>query len=84
MPDPTKRQAIPYCIETDRATNRSRLEYVATARTHIETSVQQLEDALGNMIATRLDHPIIDELREAILIGKRMLARSSDILKRIP
>lgn len=64
--------------------SRSRVEYVAAARAHIETSVGQLEDALGNMLATKISNPIIDELRESILVGKRMLARSSEILKRIP
>lgn len=36
------------------------------------------------MTASRIDHPIMGELREAILVGKRMIARSSEILKRIP
>lgn len=70
--------------EPDQPSPRARVEYVATARTHLETSVAQLEDALGNMVASRIDHPVIAELRDAIIDGKRMLAKAGEILKRIP
>ncbi len=78
---------VPTPAERDREVareNRTRAERVHVARAQIETSKLALEVALNSMIASRIDHPILRELRDAIDKGRRMILHSSEIIKRIP
>jgi len=63
---------------------RERVELVAAARTRMETATAQLEGALGNMLSTGLANPVIEELRETILAGRRMVLRATELLRRLP
>lgn len=70
--------------EAARICRRERIELVAAARENVKAATAQLEAALGNMLSTGVDHPVIEELRAAILAGRRILARANEIAKRLP
>lgn len=66
--------------------NREHRTRVAAARAQIENATAQLELALENYAAIPVlgSHPVIDELRDTILAGRKMIARSNEIIKRMP
>ncbi len=68
----------------DDVANRTRTERVAFAIAQIESSTEDLKNALDNIAATGIVNPVLEELREAIVLGRRMNARAHEILKRIP
>lgn len=57
---------------------------VAAAEASVEIATTQLESALISMLATGIDHPILEELRDTIVSGKKLLARAREISKRLP
>lgn len=63
---------------------RRRIELVAAAEANVQAATAQLEAALGNMLSTGISHPVIEELRETVTAGRRILARARDISKRLP
>ena len=89
MPKPASPAAPPpttpcRCVASP-ITPRGRLERVTAARTRVEVATAQLEAALADMVAglDGIRNPILEELRDTILAGKRILARSADIQRRI-
>lgn len=70
----------------DAKLNREPRERMTAARARLETSHTELERALMDVSAVPVlaTHPIMEELRDAVLAGKKMLARANDILKRMP
>lgn len=67
-----------------RLERQTRIRLVAAAEANAEIATAQLEYALSNMLATGIDHPIIEDLRDTIVAGKRILARAREISKRLP
>lgn len=63
---------------------RQRVELVAAARENVRAATAQFESALANILSTGIDHPVIEELRDTIMAGRRILARANDIAKRLP
>lgn len=70
--------------ELDRGAARRRVELVAAAEANVQAATAQLESALGNMLSTGIDHPVIEELRDTVTAGRRILARAREIAKRLP
>src|SRR5438045_1182843 len=70
--------------EQDRGVARRRVELVAAAEANVQAATAQLESALGNMLSTGIDHPVIEELRDTVTAGRRILARAREIAKRLP
>lgn len=60
-------------------TAHARMSAFATTATTAYESALKEADSLG-----LAQHPIIDDLRRAILDGKRILARSAELGRRIP
>ena len=69
---------------TEARKRRERVELVAAGGAHVQAATAQLEAALGNFQSTGLDNPIIEELRDIIRAGRKILARSHEISRRLP
>ena len=69
---------------TDASEKRRRVELVAQARANVQAATAQLEAALANMMATGVDHPVLEELRETITAGRRILAKAVELSRRLP
>lgn len=48
------------------------------------SAVTAYESALAEAEALGIQHPVIEELRAVILNGRRILAKSAELSKRIP
>lgn len=66
-------------------------DYVRAMRNHsaklnayVATGLGAYEDALREAESLGFHHPVIDELRDALLNGRRILAKSAELAKRIP
>lgn len=57
---------------------------VARASAHIESANTAYSAALSELEGAGISHPIIDQLRAAVLDGKKLLARSADLVRRLP
>lgn len=71
-------------LERRAVQNRDRRERVAAARAQITNATSQLEAARDNMSATGISNPVFLELRDTIVVGHRMIARATELLRRIP
>ena len=71
-------------VETARVQKRQRVELAAAAAANVQAATAQLEAALGNMLSTGIGHPVIADLRETILNGRKILARVHEVQRRLP
>lgn len=69
----------------ERARRRSRVERVASAQARVEMATRELVAALDDVTSLGLkDHPILEELRDAITNGRKILERARYISRHLP
>ncbi len=75
---------MPKKTDDNTEARRHLADLMITARTQIESSTAALELAYYSIKLTGIANPVLEELREAILLGRKMTARAQEILRRIP
>lgn len=60
-----------------------RIAAVAVARAHTEVATSELEAALANVARLGIPHPVMEDLRNAIIAGRRILAKSDELSRRL-
>lgn len=69
----------------ERHRRRARIERVTSAEVRVECATRELLAALDDVTALGLsDHPILEELRDAIMNGRKILERARYIARHLP
>ena len=64
--------------------NRERLVYATAAKTQLEAGVHNFEQALENLDKTGVAHVVTGELRDTLIMARRLVAKTEYLVKRIP